>query len=148
MTEKKFMNAPENITKVPATSHTISPLSKRAAATFDQLGLSLGDRIGADLPVFSPIDGSALATLRMDAPGDVDAMVANARTAFAAWKRVPAPHRGELVRRYGALVREHKEALSLLLSIENGKILTEARGEVQEVIDICEYAVGLSLIHI
>ena len=69
---------------------------------------------------------------------------ANARTAFTAWKLVPAPHRGELVRRYGALVREHKEALSLLLSIENGKILTEARGEVQEVIDICEFAVGLS----
>ena len=60
------------------------------------------------------------------------------------WKDVPAPHRGELVRRYGALVREKKEVLSRLLTIENGKILTEARGEVQEVIDICEYAVGLS----
>ena len=74
----------------------------------------------------------------------MDAMVANARAAFAVWKDVPAPHRGELVRRYGLLVREHKEALSQLLTIENGKILTEARGEVQEVIDICEYAVGLS----
>ena len=71
------------------------------------------------------------------------------------WLRTPAPPlppgssfrpriAAKLVRRYGALVREHKEALSLLLSIENGKILTEARGEVQEVIDICEYAVGLS----
>ena len=138
------MNAPENIAKIPSTALPASPNAAQVASTFDQLGLSFDDRLGSDLTVFSPIDGSQLAALRMDTPGDVDAMVANARTAFAAWKLVPAPHRGELVRRYGALVREHKEALSLLLSIENGKILTEARGEVQEVIDICEYAVGLS----
>jgi aldehyde dehydrogenase (NAD+) len=144
MAEKKLMNAPENIAQIPSTALPASPLAKQAASTFEQLGLSLGDRLGSDLTVYSPIDGSQLAALRMDTPDDIDAMVANARTAFAAWKLVPAPHRGELVRRYGALVREHKEALSLLLAIENGKILTEARGEVQEVIDICEYAVGLS----
>ena len=114
------------------------------ADIFGELGLSLADDTGSDLGVFSPIDGSELATLKMHQPADIDVMVANAQTAFLAWKQVPAPHRGELVRRYGQLVREHKETLSRLLTIENGKILTEARGEVQEVIDICEYAVGLS----
>lgn len=111
---------------------------------FTELGLSLADDLGADLAVFSPIDGSGLATLKMHQHAAMNAMVANAQTAFLAWKQVPAPHRGELIRRYGHLVREHKEQLSHLLTIENGKILTEARGEVQEVIDICEYAVGLS----
>ncbi|WP_447750421.1 L-piperidine-6-carboxylate dehydrogenase [Sphingopyxis fribergensis] len=114
------------------------------AEIFGELGLSLADDLGADLGVFSPIDGSELATLKMHRADDMEAMVAKAATAFLAWKQVPAPHRGELIRRYGQLVREHKEALSRLLTIENGKILTEARGEVQEVIDICEYAVGLS----
>jgi len=111
---------------------------------FDELGLSLAGDLGPDLDVCSPIDGSTLASLKMHRSPDMDAMVAQAEAAFAAWKQVPAPHRGELVRRYGQLVREHKEVLSRLLTIENGKILTEARGEVQEVIDICEYAVGLS----
>jgi aldehyde dehydrogenase (NAD+) len=127
-------------------SHHAAPgaFTQEVAGIFDELGLSLDASRGTDLEVRSPIDGSALALLRTDRAGDMDAMVANARTAFAAWKDVPGPHRGELVRRYGLLVREHKEALSRLLTIENGKILTEARGEVQEVIDICEYAVGLS----
>lgn len=111
---------------------------------FGMLGLNLDDRRGSDLAVFSPVDGSPLAVLRSDDAGEMDKMVAKARASFEAWKTVPAPHRGELVRRFGLLVREHKESLSHLLTIENGKILTEARGEVQEVIDICEYAVGLS----
>lgn len=111
---------------------------------FGQIGLSLDPHQGSALTVASPIDGSTLATLRTDSAEEMDAMVARARAAFLEWRGVPAPHRGELVRRFGLLVREHKEALSQLLTIENGKILTEARGEVQEVIDICDYAVGLS----
>ncbi len=138
------MNAPDNIAIPRSAERADKSLAAQVSSTFDQLEIVLHDRLGSDLPVFSPIDGSVLATLRTDRPADIDTMVANAHTAFAVWKTVPAPHRGELVRRYGSLVREHKEALSLLLSIENGKILTEARGEVQEVIDICEYAVGLS----
>lgn len=111
---------------------------------FHELGLSLDGNIGSDLKVYSPIDGSTIANLRVDQASEMDAMVAKARTAFSTWKNVPAPHRGELIRRYSVLVRANKETLSQLLTIENGKILTEARGEVQEVIDICEYAVGLS----
>jgi len=129
----------------PATAYSVAGgFADAVVDIFAHLDLSLDTRKGDGLAVFSPIDGSQLASLRTDEAGDMDAMVANARTAFAAWRDVPAPHRGELVRRYGLLVREHKEALSQLLTIENGKILTEARGEVQEVIDICEYAVGLS----
>jgi len=127
-----------------SSSSLSGAFADEVADLFGELGLSLSSDLGSDLAVFSPIDGSALATLKMHRAADMDAMVANAETAFLAWKQVPAPHRGELIRRYGQLVREHKEALSRLLTIENGKILTEARGEVQEVIDICEYAVGLS----
>ncbi|MEQ8310127.1 MAG: aldehyde dehydrogenase family protein [Sphingopyxis sp.] len=128
------------------TSLSSSPgrFADAIAGLFHDLGLSLEDDLGLGLDVFSPIDGSALATLKMHGAAEMDAMVARADAAFHTWKQVPAPHRGELVRRYSQLVREHKEALSRLLTIENGKILTEARGEVQEVIDICEYAVGLS----
>lgn len=129
----------------PLSSSSVSgAFASEVAALFGKLGLSLANDIGSDLPVFSPIDGSQLATLKMHRAADVDAMVAKSQTAFHAWKQVPAPHRGEMIRRYGQLVREHKEVLSRLLTIENGKVLTEARGEVQEVIDICEYAVGLS----
>ena len=138
------MNAPEKLISMQPNDSAPAGLADAVADIFAGLGLSFDGRRGSDLAIFSPIDGSQLATLRTDKAADMDAMVANARTAFAAWKAVPAPHRGELVRRFGQLVRDHKEPLSRLLSIENGKILTEARGEVQEVIDICEYAVGLS----
>lgn len=138
------MNSHDKIA-VKQKSHAASaPLYDQVMAIFADLGISLDAYSGSDLLVTSPIDGATLANLTIDTPANIDEMVARARTAFASWKTVPAPHRGELVRRYGQLVRENKEKLSRLLAIENGKILTEARGEVQEVIDICEYAVGLS----
>ena len=127
-----------------ATQPRQQPFDRRIADIFCALGVSIDGRSGADLTVYSPIDGSELAKLRTDTSSDMNGIAAKARDAFSIWKDVPAPHRGELIRRYGLLVREHKEALARLLTIENGKILTEARGEVQEVIDICEYAVGLS----
>ncbi|WP_243455725.1 aldehyde dehydrogenase family protein [Sphingosinicella sp. BN140058] len=96
------------------------------------------------LEILSPIDGSSLASLCAQDPSEIDPAVQRARAAFEVWKVVPAPVRGELVRRFGDVVRLHKEDLARLLACENGKILSEARGEIQEVIDICEYAVGLS----
>lgn len=138
------MIARGNGTLNQSTKLATGSLADQVAFTFDQLEISLDDYLGSGLTVCSPIDGLPLATLRIQTSAEVTEAVTNSRTAFLAWKMVPAPHRGELIRRYGMLVREHKEALSQLLSIENGKILTEARGEVQEVIDICEYAVGLS----
>ncbi|HEY0254875.1 MAG TPA: aldehyde dehydrogenase family protein [Kofleriaceae bacterium] len=89
----------------------------------------------------SPIDGSQTAAI---ARGDMTAAIARAHDAFAVWRAVPAPRRGELVRLFGEELRANKDALAELVTIEAGKITAEARGEVQEMIDVCDYAVGLS----
>jgi aldehyde dehydrogenase (NAD+) len=103
-----------------------------------------GDAGGGDLRVASPIDGSSIGQLRAHAPHEVTAAIARAHSAFAVWRDVPAPRRGELVRLLGEELRADKEALGRLVSIETGKILSEGLGEVQEMIDICDFAVGLS----
>jgi len=107
-------------------------------------GFSPAELAGGDFPVRTPIDGSRLAALSPDAPADADAAIARARRAFAAWREVPAPRRGELVRLLAEELRGAKDALGALVSLEAGKIREEGRGEVQEMIDICELAVGLS----
>jgi aldehyde dehydrogenase (NAD+) len=103
---------------------------------------------GADIAdghvVRSPIDGSRIGGMPMDTEALIADKAARAEAAFRAWRSTPAPRRGELVRRFGELVRAHKEPLGRLVSIEAGKILQEGLGEVQEVIDICDFAVGLS----
>ena len=99
---------------------------------------------GEQLVVRSPIDGSELATFRAATAADVDKVLDAAAAAFAAWRLVPAPRRGELVRRYGMLLRTHQEDLATLVVHEAGKIRAEALGEVQEMIDICDFAVGQS----
>lgn len=97
-----------------------------------------------DLKVTTPIDGSQIGTVKMDGIADVQTKINNAKTAFQAWRVVPAPKRGELIRLLGEVLREHKEDLGALVSIEAGKIKEEGLGEVQEMIDICDFAVGLS----
>ncbi|WP_201536182.1 L-piperidine-6-carboxylate dehydrogenase [Psychrobacter ciconiae] len=97
-----------------------------------------------DLKVTTPIDGSQIGTVKMDSIADVQTKINNAKTAFQAWRVVPAPKRGELIRLLGEVLREHKEDLGALVSIEAGKIKEEGLGEVQEMIDICDFAVGLS----
>lgn len=92
----------------------------------------------------SPIDGSVLMAVGQASSNDVDAAIAAAHAAFREWRVVPAPVRGNLVKRYGRLLEEHKEHLADLVTIEVGKIRSEALGEIQEMIDICEFAVGLS----
>ena len=99
---------------------------------------------GDDLAVVSPIDGSALASLCSHSTGEVEQALRGAREAFEAWRDVPAPRRGELIRLLGEELRADKEALGRLVSVESGKILSEGLGEVQEMIDICDFAVGLS----
>lgn len=99
---------------------------------------------GEPLVDHSPIDGSPLAEWTTASAEDVRRVVAAAAEAFREWRMVPAPRRGELVRRFGQRLRERKEDLGLLVSLEVGKIPTEAVGEVQEMIDICDFAVGLS----
>src|SRR4051794_6198654 len=97
-----------------------------------------------DFPVVSPIDGSRIASLRRHSRSDLDGMIAAAERAFLLWRTVPPPRRGELVRLFAEELRQHKPALGRLVSIEAGKILEEGQGEVQEMIDICDFAVGLS----
>jgi aldehyde dehydrogenase (NAD+) len=99
---------------------------------------------GNELRVRSPIDGSELASFRMARGADVADVVAAAQSAFLNWRMVPAPRRGELVRRIGDRLREHKADLARIVSHEVGKITQESLGEVQEMIDICDFAVGLS----
>jgi len=94
--------------------------------------------------VRSPIDGAVLGEVHEAEAEDVDRATAAAVEAFRQWRLTPAPVRGELVRRFGLVLREHQEPLARLVSLEAGKILAEAMGEVQEMIDICDYAVGLS----
>jgi aldehyde dehydrogenase (NAD+) len=94
--------------------------------------------------VRSPIDGREIARVRDTPPAAAGQAIGRAAEAFHAWRAVPAPRRGELVRRFGEALRQHKEQLGRLVTIENGKILQEGLGEVQEMIDICDFAVGLS----
>ena len=96
------------------------------------------------LQVTTPIDGSVIAEVAVDDASVIDEKIALAREAFLQWRAVPAPRRGELVRLFGEVLREHKEDLGRLVTIECGKILSEGLGEVQEMIDICDFAVGLS----
>ncbi len=97
-----------------------------------------------DLAVATPIDGSEIARVEIQDAAEIDAKIARAHEAFLKWRTVPAPRRGELVRLLGDELRAHKNALGRLVTIECGKILSEGLGEVQEMIDICDFAVGLS----
>jgi aldehyde dehydrogenase (NAD+) len=99
---------------------------------------------GPVLTVHSPIDGSTLGEFASASPAQVDAAIGMAAYVFSEWRDTPAPVRGELVRRIGNAFRERKNELATLIAWEAGKILPEAHGEVQEVIDICDFAVGLS----
>ena len=94
--------------------------------------------------VVSPINGETLATVTNVTPAEFDAILAKSHAAFASWKRVPAPNRGEVVKALGDELRRQKAALAELVTLEMGKTLREGLGEVQEMIDICDFAVGLS----
>jgi aldehyde dehydrogenase (NAD+) len=131
---------------------TITLPTDRTAALRDTARAALR-RCGADadrlpgagrIPVVSPVTGEALVTVPLADSADVEAAVERAHAAFRQWRKVPAPVRGRLVKRFGELLAEHKEPLADLVGVEVGKIRSEALGEVQEMIDICDLAVGLS----
>ncbi|NIM49924.1 MAG: aldehyde dehydrogenase family protein [Gemmatimonadales bacterium] len=105
-----------------------------------------GDWVGSgpELEVITPIDGSRIATVRQVTEEEFDQIVSRAHDAFLKWRRVPAPRRGEVVRQLGNRLRELKSELGALVTLEMGKIIAEGEGEVQEMIDICDFAVGLS----
>jgi aldehyde dehydrogenase (NAD+) len=98
---------------------------------------------GKRLASFSPVDGEMIAEVTTASAADAEKVISEAHRAFLAWREVPAPGRAEVVRKLGEKLREHKEELAKLVTLEMGKILSEGRGEVQEMIDICDFAVGL-----
>lgn len=111
---------------------------------FKALGIKDAQITDGTLGVYSPIDGAKIASVKISTKKEVEAAIARSAAAFTVWRDVPAPRRGALVRHLGDVLREKKEALGALVTLECGKILTEGTGEVQEMIDICDFAVGLS----
>ncbi len=117
---------------------------KAPAEEIAELASFFGVSLHGELEVRSPIDGFPAGSVGLTTRADAEASIAMARDAFLSWRLVPAPRRGELVRILGLLLREYKEPLGRLVTLECGKPLSEGLGEVQEMIDICDFAVGLS----
>jgi len=111
---------------------------------FTQLNLTDIDLKGGDLNVYSPRDGAVIGMVHRDSAAAALNKIAASAIAFKKWRMVPGPRRGELVRLLGEILREKKDALGSLVALECGKIYQEGLGEVQEMIDICDFAVGLS----
>jgi aldehyde dehydrogenase (NAD+) len=128
------MNAPVSIQSV--RTETLDVLARLGV---DQAALS-----GGSLAVTSPITGETLAEVAEASISTANADIDRAHDAFLAWRKVPAPRRGELIRLFGEELRAAKADLGRLVTLEAGKIVSEGQGEVQEMIDICDYAVGLS----
>ncbi|KZS58784.1 aldehyde dehydrogenase family protein [Mycobacterium ostraviense] len=123
-----------------------SELRDRVLGVFDAIGVTagLGEPGGHGMPVSTPITGESLFTLGYTTPEQADRTIAEAVRAFSTWRGTPAPVRGALVARLGELLTTHRHDLATLVTVEVGKITAEALGEVQEMIDICQFAVGLS----
>jgi aldehyde dehydrogenase (NAD+) len=117
---------------------------KKLGTLLKALNVDVRPLATGDIVVHSPIDGLEIARLKSDSKGAVAKKIARADEAFRDWRLVPAARRGELIRLFGEELRSHKEELGRLVSIETGKIVQEGLGEVQEMIDICDFAVGLS----
>ena len=109
-----------------------------------RLGVKTEQYQQGSMEVTTPIDGSVIGKVAMEGADAIDARIGRAEQAFEKWRRVPAPRRGELVRLLGEQLRRHKDDLGALVTYECGKILPEGLGEVQEMIDICDLAVGQS----
>jgi aldehyde dehydrogenase (NAD+) len=114
------------------------------AATLARLGVAADRYRDGTLPARSPVSGEIVSHLRECSPRQASEQIEKAHQAFLAWRAVPAPKRGELVRLFGNELRDARDDLGRLVTLEAGKILSEGQGEVQEMIDICDYAVGLS----
>ncbi len=123
-------------------------------AALQQLGITadnIGTSTGSDgyasektLASYSPVDGKLIANVTITTASGYEKVIDTAQTAFSSWREVPAPQRGEIVRLFGEALRKQKEPLGRLVSYEMGKSYQEGLGEVQEMIDICDFAVGLS----
>jgi len=128
---------------ITAVSST-EDIRARAETALARCGVELAAFKGDAVAARTPITGERLFGLRADSPEEVDRAIETAHAAFRGWQTTPAPVRGALVKRLGELLTEHKQYLADLVTVEVGKIGSEALGEVQEMIDICDFAVGLS----
>ncbi|GKT24743.1 aldehyde dehydrogenase family protein [Acidovorax sp. SUPP3334] len=129
----------------PATpAHPAAPVAAGVEQLLQRLGVPRSAYAGGSLPVRSPITGEAIGAVPQHSAADATAAIGRAHAAFQVWRNVPAPRRGELVRLLGEELRAAKADLGLLVTIEAGKVPSEGLGEVQEMIDICDFAVGLS----
>ncbi|MBK9475463.1 MAG: aldehyde dehydrogenase family protein [Tetrasphaera sp.] len=125
------------------TLPTATDLQDRVTTALTAMGVDASAVAGSDQAT-SPLNGAIVSSVRWASTAEVAEVVARAHTAWLSWREVPAPARGAVVKRLGELLTTHKSDLAELVTIEAGKIPTEAAGEVQEMIDICDYAVGLS----
>src|SRR5437667_6668841 len=132
--------------KRQAPHASMSGILRKLGLEGDNPGAFCGEWLGSGklLRSISPIDGKLLATVRTATTEQYERTVRRAQVAFEQWRAVPAPKRGEIIRQLGNALREAKEDLGRLVTLETGKILSEGFGEVQEMIDICDFAVGLS----
>jgi aldehyde dehydrogenase (NAD+) len=119
-----------------------APVRNEALALLHRLGVGEAAFDDAGIPASSPITGEIIARVRRTTPQEAGTIIEHAVRAFDAWRIVPAPRRGELVRLLGQELRVAKEHLGRLVTLETGKIFSEGLGEVQEMIDICDFAVG------
>jgi aldehyde dehydrogenase (NAD+) len=119
-------------------------MGQQVAALLDGLGVDRRARTEGSMPSVTPLTGEQVAMVRVADAAAIDEALDRATAAFRAWRKVPAPRRGELVRLFGEELRAAKDDLAKLVTIEAGKIPSEGAGEVQEMIDICDFAVGLS----
>ena len=128
------------------TATQIHPFFETLGINETNLGGFAGEWIGSgpELEVITPIDASRIATVRQVTESEYDQIVHRAQEAFLTWRTVPAPKRGEIVRQLGNRLRNLKSELGALVTLEMGKIIAEGEGEVQEMIDICDFATGLS----
>ena len=117
----------------------IQPINNGAST-----GQNWMDTTGAKIDSYSPVDGKLIASVKSATPSDYNVIIETAQSAFIEWRKIPAPKRGDIVRQLAERIRFYKEPLGKLVSYEMGKSLQEGLGEVQEMIDICDFAVGLS----
>jgi L-aminoadipate-semialdehyde dehydrogenase len=139
------MKSPRS-TKKPTNVPTTEALLKKLGLQSENPGVFCGEWLGSGKPLESrsPIDGRLLATVRTATLQEYERAAQRAHEAFLQWQLLPAPKRGEIIRQLGNALREAKPDLGRLVTLEMGKILAEGEGEVQEMIDICDFAVGLS----
>jgi aldehyde dehydrogenase (NAD+) len=125
-------------------STNMSSVSKEASALLEQLGVRREAFCGGELEVYSPVTGEVIGRVNVTTVSDVSGRIGVSFEAFQAWKKVPPPRRGELMHLFAEELDAAKESLGRLVTLEAGKIISEGQGEVQEMIDICRYAAGLS----